>query len=216
MLVNGPISIAVCAEVAQLQAEVARANKIAALTYHQTEAAKVLAAIRATKTPNSDAVALAHLAGQLGYHPSVDQVSLGLSILTVLLVEVGGGLLLALGASVNTLPATKRTPEPVQTDAITMPVVGAQAAPKAQAAPVSAVDVPKPARKPAKRRLRMSGDVAKARVAQALKLLPSDASVRTVAKASKVPKSTVHEIMAGLSVMAATGAAVNQFGGVTS
>jgi hypothetical protein len=108
----------VCAKPPALTAELGRAKRRAQLEATIGEATRELAKTGSAKVANSDAVALAHYASDLGWAVDADYVSKLLVLLAVLVIECGGGLSLAVGMAL-TAPSDRavnaerfgRTPE---------------------------------------------------------------------------------------------------------
>ena len=111
---NGDTSkaaVTICRDLANLSAEAARAA-------HRTELAKAVAAtgaaldaIKPAQTANADAATLASIAGALGYTIDASKVALVLTILSVIVLELGGGLSLAVAAALSSdAPTSKREP----------------------------------------------------------------------------------------------------------
>jgi hypothetical protein len=95
---NGPISREVCSKVDVLKAEIGRDRQRRTSEKRAAIAKKDLDGIGAEKPTNSDALALSRVASALGFNLSTDTASLALVVLTVLLVEIGGGLCFGLAA----------------------------------------------------------------------------------------------------------------------
>jgi hypothetical protein len=110
-----------CSPPMALMAELGRAKRRAELEAKAERAAAELAKLRSVRQANSDAVAIAGYLTALGIQVDVDRVNRFLTLLTVLVVECGGGLALALAVALSG-PAwtpTEASPDGLDTEAPT-------------------------------------------------------------------------------------------------
>lgn len=92
----------VCATPPALLAELARAQQRGKLEVALASAASDLTKIGAARAANTDAAALVAYLGAVGVETTTDRLNKLLVVLAVLLVEMGGGLALAVGMSLRT------------------------------------------------------------------------------------------------------------------
>lgn len=117
---------AVCVSVSELKAERGRAERRAVLEAEATEARDALAALPARKTvANADAMALQGFAAAMGVTATVDTINRWLVILAVLVIEFGGGLAFAIGASAGRITAAVQPlpPQPVHAPTVDLPAI---------------------------------------------------------------------------------------------
>lgn len=152
--IDGPVSARVCAEVAGLQEEVARATRRAALEGQLTRIDSDLSKVEVpARSANADAHALAAYLRAFGWSVEADQVNRWLALLTVALLETGAGLCLGVARALRaeSEPVTHApgreslTPAPTPVQAGPKPVVAAESAlthgseSRAQTVPVNAL-----------------------------------------------------------------------------
>ena len=99
-----------CSPPTALVAELGRAKRRAELEGKVEQAADELAKAQPARVANSDAKALTRYLGALGFEFSPDRLNDLLVLLSVLMIEVGGSLALAVGMALDTsgrpVPAT--------------------------------------------------------------------------------------------------------------
>ena len=96
--IDGPVSKKVCPEVATLEAERARAAKGEQLQATMADASRDLAKLGKPKVANTDAAAISAYLAVAGVTVSVDALNRWLALLTVALIEIGGGLSFAVSS----------------------------------------------------------------------------------------------------------------------
>jgi hypothetical protein len=128
--IDGQVSTRICAEVAALQEEASRANRISALTGTIARIDKEAAQLGSPKIANGDAAALVAVLAVFGIAVDVGAVNVALIVLAVVILECGSGLSLAIaqsmrvGAPVALLQAVPALPAPM-TPAIEEPAAAA-------------------------------------------------------------------------------------------
>lgn len=93
----------------KLEGELARARQRQKLQIAMDKASGELAKVGAPKVANTDAVALARYATDLGWKVDADYLNKLLALLAVLVVECGGGLALAVGMSLSEKDVTAQS-----------------------------------------------------------------------------------------------------------
>ena len=93
-------------------AELGRAKRRAELEGKVERAADALAKAQPVRVANSDAKALTRYLGALGFEVSPDRLNDLLVLLSVVMIEVGGSLALAIGMAFNAAPAEHAVPKP--------------------------------------------------------------------------------------------------------
>jgi hypothetical protein len=184
---DGPISTRVCAEVASLQSEASRFERISALSGTVARLDGELVKLGKPMLANSDAAALVAVLAVFGIAMDANAVNVGLMLLAVAILEVGSGLSLAVAQSM-------RIASPVMRD-IT---------PAAQSTPVAVTEAPAVVHEP------VTPATAKtaARIVELAKASGGTltaTSQRAVARLAGANPGTTHRALAMLS---ATGAAV--------
>ena len=103
--INGPRTKETCPHVAELRTELATAQateKDRAETQATIDKAhSELVSLPPPKVVNSDAVAVAQLLQAFGYNPTVAEINTALAILSVLVIELGGSVSLAVGLALS-------------------------------------------------------------------------------------------------------------------
>lgn len=113
-----------------LQAEAGRARRRLKLEARMASASQDLSTAPVARQANSDAAALASFASAVGWSISVDAFNKLLTLLSVLLVECGGGLAISVGMALQvrkeatpTLTPARVAPAPIREQAPSCPVV---------------------------------------------------------------------------------------------
>jgi hypothetical protein len=101
-----------CSPPAALVAELGRAKRRAELESKIERVSGDLVSIQPTRMANSDAKALTRYLGALGVEVSPDRLNDLLVLLSVVMIEAGGSLALALGMALNAAPAERAAPKP--------------------------------------------------------------------------------------------------------
>lgn len=117
-----------------LDAELARARQRERLAAAMEKASTDLAANKTTRPANSDAKTLARYLQAIGVATSAERLDDLLVLLSVLMIEAGGGLCLALAMALSSVPnASKRQPDTQERGETGTITPGITAAPAAQA-----------------------------------------------------------------------------------
>jgi hypothetical protein len=134
--INGPRTKEACPRVAVLKTELATAQATAH-DMAEAQAAMDRAHAELSALPphvsNSDAKAIVTLLNALGYSPTVAQVNLSLALLSVLLVELGGSVSLAVGMALKTpveqsvsIPLSQPPPTPLVAETCSVPQIASK------------------------------------------------------------------------------------------
>lgn len=105
--VNGSLRLSCPA----LEAELARSRERERLAGVMEKASGELAAIKQTRPANQDAAALARYLQAIGLNTSAERLNDALVLLSVLMIEAGGGLSLALAMALAPVNTPERSPE---------------------------------------------------------------------------------------------------------
>jgi hypothetical protein len=101
-----------CSPPTALLAELGRAKRRAELESKVERSADELAKAQPAQVANSDAKALTRYLGALGFEVSPDRLNDLLVLLSVVMIEVGGSLALAIGMAFNAAPTEHAAPKP--------------------------------------------------------------------------------------------------------
>ena len=117
---DGPISTRICSEVASLQSEAQRFERISALSGTVARIDGQLSALGRPSIANSDAAALVAVAAVFGVTIDPNAVNVGLMCLAVAILEVGSGLSLAVAQSMRVAsPVIRDVPSIAQGEPMT-------------------------------------------------------------------------------------------------
>ena len=116
--INGPRTKEACPRVAELKTEVAsngagHGTRQGRSSGFNRQGPGGLATLPAPRVANSDAKAVAQLLNALGYEPTVAQVNTALALLSVLLIEMGGSVSLAVGMALTNTPVEQSVSAPL-------------------------------------------------------------------------------------------------------